>query len=90
MNATATDDAQERRLRVAVAILVRGVRRALGREMRRGALPELDGEVDETAASQGARLENQTLPVPEREAVMAHTGAPSAPGAEQLERRPTT
>jgi hypothetical protein len=86
MNATATEDAHERRLRIAVELLARGVRRALGREPT-----PIDDEVDDDltthTASSRANAENQALPVREREALMGRAATASDGGDEDRERR---
>lgn len=86
MNATATDDAHERRLDIAAEILARGVRRALGREAT-----SIDGEVHDDLATDTASSptndENQALPVREREAVMGRAATANGRGDEPRERR---
>jgi len=90
MNATATDDAHERRLRVAAEILARGVRRALGHE----AVPsdvghdhEVDDDLTSDTVSSRADAENQTLPVRERAALMGRAATASDRGDVPRERR---
>jgi len=86
MNATATDDAHERRLRIAAEILARGVRRALGRESA-PTDDEVDDDLATDAASSRANAENQALPVREREAVMGRAATANGRGDEPRERR---